>query len=90
MLKSIFILILTFSLSSQALTLDEARSNNVVTEMPTGYIKANNQDPPTKALVEKINSERKKVYEDLAKKNGLPVDQVAAQAAKKIKERLGK
>ena len=68
--------------TAQAVTLDEARSNKQVDELPTGYVKAN--DEKVKALVEEVNAKRRAAYEDIAKKNGLTVDQVAAQAAKKI------
>lgn len=90
MFRLIVTFIFIFSISAQALNLDEARSSNAVTEMPTGYVKANNQEAETKELVKRINEERKKAYAEIAKKNNLAIEQVAAQAAKKIQEKLGK
>jgi uncharacterized protein YdbL (DUF1318 family) len=81
-------LVVGFFLSglASALDLDEARSKRLVTELPTGFIKAN--DDQAKKLVEEINKKRKQAYEDIAKKNGIPVEAVGAQAAKKIEENL--
>lgn len=72
--------------SAQALDLDSARASKAVRELPTGYVEA--VDPTAKSLVDEVNTKRKQTYEELAKKNGLPVEQVAAQGAKKIQEKL--
>lgn len=66
-----------------AMDLDTARANKSVTELPNGFLQANND--AAKALVEDINKKRKSFYEDIAKKNNIPVEQVGAQAAEKIK-----
>lgn len=80
--KMIVFAILVSSASAFALDLKTARATKKVTELPTGYIQAN--DPSAKELEKEINEKRKQTYEEIAKKNGLTVDQVAAQAAKKI------
>jgi uncharacterized protein YdbL (DUF1318 family) len=85
------ILTLAFALattltSAFALDLDTARTKKMVTELPSGYLKANSDE--AKSLVDGVNSKRKQHYSDIAKKNGIPVDQVAEQAAKKIEEKL--
>jgi uncharacterized protein len=84
------IALLTFSLalSAQALDLDSARASKAIIELPTGYVQA--ASPSAKSLAEEVNAKRKLAYEGIAKKNGLTVDQVAAQAAKKIEENLKK
>jgi uncharacterized protein YdbL (DUF1318 family) len=79
----LFILTTTFVFSALAMDLETARSNKSVTELPTGYLQANND--AAKSLVEDINKKRKSFYEDIAKKNNIPVEQVGAQAAEKIK-----
>lgn len=82
----LFLLLPTFA---GALELNEARSKKLVTEQPDGYIKA--LDASAKDLEAKVNQERKKAYEDIAKQHGgkMTLQQVGEQAAKKIKEKLG-
>lgn len=80
--KLIMSIIVLASTSAFALDLKTARATKKVTELPTGYIQAN--DPSAKSLEKDINDKRKKAYEEIAKKTGITVDQVAAQAAKKI------
>lgn len=79
----LFIFATTFVTHSLAMDLDTARANKSVTELPNGFLQANND--AAKALVEDINKKRKSFYEDIAKKNNIPVEQVGAQAAEKIK-----
>jgi uncharacterized protein YdbL (DUF1318 family) len=80
-------LFLALSFGVSALELDEARSKKMVTEAGDGYIKA--VDPKAKDLEAKINSERKKAYEDIVKQNGgkLSIKQVEEQAGKKLLEK---
>ena len=81
------LLFVFLGLSAVALELDEARSKKMVTETGDGYIKA--VDPKAKDLETKINSERKKAYEDIVKQNGgkLSIKQVEEQAGKKLLEK---
>ncbi|MBY0315175.1 MAG: YdbL family protein [Bdellovibrionales bacterium] len=79
----LFILTVILTAPSLAMDLDTARANKSVTELPNGFLQANND--AAKALVEDINKKRKSFYEDIAKKNNIPVEQVGAQAAEKIK-----
>lgn len=82
-LSLMFIFVATLSTSvAFGLDLETARSSKAVTELPNGFLKANNES--AKSLVEDINAKRKSFYEDIAKKNGLTVEQVGEQAAKKI------
>lgn len=70
-----------------SLDLDEARSKKMVTELPDGFIKAN--DPSAKQLEADINKKRREAYEAIVKENGgkLTLQQVGEQAAKKIREK---
>lgn len=79
----LFILTVMSTAPTLAMDLDTARANKSVTELPNGFLQANND--AAKALVEDINKKRKSFYEDIAKKNNIPVEQVGAQAAEKIK-----
>ncbi len=88
-MKHLLIALLTLvSVSVFAMDLDSARAAKKVVELPSGYIEA--KDPSAKSLEKEINDKRRKAYEEIAKKNGLTVDQVAEQAAKKIAEKKGK
>ena len=80
--------LMAFSLSSLGMDLDTARSQNLVVEKPTGFIEA--KDPKAQQLADSINMQRKKAYESVAKKTRTSVDVVAAQAHKKIMEKLQK
>lgn len=88
-MKLFFLAISVFLLSipTYSLELDEARSKKMVSEMPDGFIKAN--DPSAKQLESEINKKRREAYEAIVKENGgkLTLQQVGEQAAKKIREK---
>jgi uncharacterized protein YdbL (DUF1318 family) len=66
--------------------LDKARAEKLVTELPNGFLKANAAD--AKTFVDKVNAKRKQHYEEIAKKNGITVEQVGVHAAQKIQEKI--
>ncbi len=68
----IFSFLVFWEVSRGPWILDTARANKSVTELPKGYLQANND--AAKALVEDINKKRKAFYEDIAKKNNIPVE----------------
>ena len=85
-----FLAVFTFILAGPASAdgLDDAKRNGLVGETPRGYI------APVKApsaditrLVNDINQRRRAAYEDIAKKNGIPIQQVEALTGKRIIER---
>ena len=86
--KIIFATAILFSIQSFALSLDEARKAGKVKELPTGYIEAAGKGADVKALVNEVNSKRKKHYESVAKKNGTDPNVVGKAAAEKIKAKL--
>lgn len=78
---------LIFSASAHALSLDQAKANGLVGELQTGYLGIVNQTTPeVRALVDRINQERKGKYGEIAKKNGTSLGAVEALAAKKAIE----
>lgn len=94
MIMSLVCCLISFSALAD-LNLDQARSERLVEEMPTGYIKAassvaREKSAEVEAFVKKINSERTKAYEKIAADTKSTPEHVAAQAAKKIQEKLGK
>lgn len=77
---------LLFALSAAAATLDSAKSDGWIGEMPTGYLGLVRQDAPqdVKALVSDVNGKRKTRYEQIAKQQGAPlaeVEKVGGQTA---------
>ncbi len=68
-----------------ALSLAEAKAKGWVGERVDGYLGLVTADAPAaaKALVEEINAKRRKAYEAIARKNGVPVEAVAAIAGEK-------
>jgi len=82
--KLLFILALITVLISTpvwASPLDDARRAGQVIEAPDGYIKAKgNASQGITELVMDVNKRRRSAYEKIAKKNGIAVDQVAAES----------
>lgn len=70
-----------------AASLDEAKSAGLVGERPDGFVAAVQPSPPPDiaALVQQVNSGRRAAYADIAVKEGVPVEQVGALAAEKIR-----
>lgn len=75
-LAGLFSLFVT--LSAAAATLDSAKSEGWVGEMPTGYLGLVRQDAPAdvKALVTDVNGKRKSRYSEIASQQGVPVTEV--------------
>lgn len=67
--------------------LDDAKAAGLIGERPDGYVAAvqPNPAPDIAALVRDINAKRLAAYEDIAAKQNVPIDQVGAVTAEKIK-----
>ncbi len=78
-------LLLAPSLPAWALSLAEAKAKGWVGERADGYLGLVDPNAPAaaKALVEEVNAKRRKAYEAIAEKNGVPVEAVAAIAGEK-------
>ena len=68
--------------------LDDAKAAGLIGERPDGYVAAVQPSPPPDiaALVKEINVKRRAAYEGIAAKQNVPVDQVGAVTAEKIKQ----
>jgi uncharacterized protein YdbL (DUF1318 family) len=76
--------LLFFTVSAWALGLGEAKSRGLVGETPGGYLRAvSSPSAEVKQLVSRINAERRKVYQGIAKKRGTSLKNVEALAGKK-------
>jgi uncharacterized protein YdbL (DUF1318 family) len=78
-------IVLLFSAAMlQASPLDDARNAGQIVELPSGYVQATGSAPAQiKALAADVNKRRKAAYEQIAKKNGISVEQVAIESYKK-------
>lgn len=67
--------------------LDDAKDAGLIGERPDGYVAAVDQDPPSDIaeLVAAINDKRRRAYEKIAASENVPVEQVGALAAEKIR-----
>jgi uncharacterized protein YdbL (DUF1318 family) len=84
-------LAMVFAAPAMADSLDQARAAGIVGERPDGLLGLVDPNAPAsvKSLVQSINAQRLLKYQDLAKKQNVPVEQVGAIAGEKtISERV--
>lgn len=68
-----------------AVTLDEARTQGLVGERRDGYLGAvGDAGDALRALIDRVNGERRKAYESVAAQNGVPRAHVEALAGQKL------
>lgn len=82
-ITSVMLLVALTAVPVQASPLDDARNAGQVKEMPNGYIAATAHgkvSPDINALVADVNERRRDAYGNIAKKNGIAVDQVASES----------
>ncbi len=72
------------SLPAAALNLDQARSQGLVKETSSGYLKVAKPSAEVNALVKKVNAGRKAEYQKIAKKNGTSIKAVEQLAGKRL------
>lgn len=77
------LLVSTVAFSAWALSLNEAKQQGLVGEMPNGYLGIVVNSPEAKSLVTSVNEKRKSIYMNLARKNKITIQQVTALAGKK-------
>ena len=82
---AVLALALMLPLAAHADPLTDARAAGLVGERPDGYVDVvtPNPTPEIRNLVDQINAQRRKVYQQLAGEKGVPVEEVAALAAEK-------
>jgi uncharacterized protein YdbL (DUF1318 family) len=80
-------MLVSLATAAWAASLDEAKAAGLVGERPDGFVAAVQPNPPPDiaALVQQVNSGRRAAYADIAAKEGVPVEQVGALAAEKIR-----
>ena len=66
--------------------LDDARDAGYIVELASGYVQASGSAPSAaKALAADVNKKRKAAYQRIADKNGVTIEQVAAESYRKRK-----
>ncbi|MDA0341967.1 MAG: YdbL family protein [Proteobacteria bacterium] len=75
---------------AQALSLDEAKAQGLIGEQLNGYIGVvpGVANPGAATLVSQINAKRRAAYQDIAKRNAIPVKSVEAVAGRKLVGRV--
>ena len=83
------VVVLAWAGVAAALDLDAAKAQGLVGERTDGYVAAvsSSAGADVRALVANVNAKRKAAYQDIAERNGTPVDEVAKLAAHKLLER---
>ncbi len=80
------VLMMAVAVPAMADPLDDARAAGQIGERPDGYVGAVSAGAPAniQALVQSTNAKRLAAYQDIAAKQGVPVEQVGALTAEKI------
>lgn len=81
----------SMAFSAWAISLDQAKEQGLVGEMPNGYLGIVVESSEASSLVEMVNAKRKEIYLNLARKNKLTMQQVTKLAGEKslAKTQLG-
>ncbi len=79
---SILMLTMLFSMAAFAVTLQEAKEQGLIGEQRDGYVGYVVEAIPAdvRELVEQVNAERRSRYQEIARENGITIEQVAALA----------
>jgi uncharacterized protein YdbL (DUF1318 family) len=73
----------TIAFSAWAVSLDQAKEQGLVGEMPNGYLGVVVASSEVSSLVEMVNNKRKDIYLNLARKNKITMQQVTKLAGEK-------
>ncbi len=74
---------LSFCAAIMASPVSDAVAAGKIKELSSGYVESVDMNPDISKLVEKVNKGRKAKYEQIAKKNGLSVEQVGKASYEK-------
>lgn len=73
----------TMAFSAWAISLDQAKQQGLVGEMPNGYLGVVVASSEASRLVDMVNKKRKDIYLNLARKNKISMQQVTKLAGEK-------
>lgn len=78
------LLLLSYSLGSWAITLEQAKTQGRVGETLSGYLAVLQADPEATTLVQQINEQRRQHYQALAQRNGVSLSEIERLAGQKL------
>ncbi len=73
----------TMAFSAWAISIDQAKQQGLVGEMPNGYLGVVVASSEASSLVEMVNKKRKDIYLNLARKNKITMQQMTKLAGEK-------
>jgi uncharacterized protein YdbL (DUF1318 family) len=73
----------TLAFSAWAISLEQAKEQGLVGEMPNGYLGVVVKSSEVTSLVDMVNKKRKDIYLNLARKNKITMQQVTKLAGEK-------
>ena len=84
-IKRVILVLLASSMafSAWAISLEQAKQQGIVGEMPNGYLGVVVASSAASSLVTTVNKKRKDIYLNLARKNKITMQQVTTLAGKK-------
>ena len=80
---SLVIVACSFAFSAWAISLEQAKQQGLVGEMPNGYLGVVVTSSEVSSLVDMVNKKRKNIYLNLARKNKITLQQVTKLAGEK-------
>ena len=80
---SLVLIASTMAFSAWAISLDQAKQQGLVGEMPNGYLGVVVASSEVSSLVAMVNKKRKDIYLNLARKNKITMQQVTKLAGEK-------
>lgn len=83
LLTGLMLVLMTISLPSMAMELQEAKSKGLVGEKVDGYLGVVKASPDVSRLVAEINDARKKYYKEIAERNKISLEAVEKLAGEK-------
>jgi uncharacterized protein len=82
-------LLLALAVPAASIELEAAKRDGLIGEKADGFVGIVVKQPSAdvRALVDSVNAKRRATYQEIAKKNGTPLDAVAAVAGEKLIQR---
>lgn len=89
LIRLLLALLLALPLAAAAQSLDAYRAQGVIAERFDGYVEVRADDAPAEArrLVQEVNAQRRELYQERARSQGVPAEEVGKVYAETIMER---
>lgn len=89
LIRLLLALLLALPLAAAAQSLDAYRAQGVIAERFDGYVEVRADEAPAEArrLVQEVNAQRRELYQERARSQGVPAEEVGKVYAETIMER---